>query len=56
MIAYLFEVYPCKFCISTICIFPVIRPRTSQVLLQRSLLFNNIAFYACKQIFMDEKF
>ena len=56
MIPYLLEVYPCKCRISTICSFPVIHPRSSQLYLQRSLLFNTIAFYACKQIFTAEKF
>ena len=56
MTAYLFEVYPCKFHISTICSFPIIHPRTSQLFLKRSLLFHIIAFYACKQVFTAEKF
>ena len=56
MITYLLEVYPSKFRISTICSFPIIHPRTSQLFLQCSLLFNIIAFYACKQIFTAEKF
>ena len=52
----MFEVYPFKFRISTICSFPVIHPRTSQRLLQRSLLLNiSIAFYACKQIVTAKK-
>ena len=56
MIAYSFEVYPCKFRISTICTFPIIHPKNSQLFLQGSLLFDIKAFYACKQIFTVEKF
>ena len=56
MIAYLFEVYPCKFRISTIYSFPIIHPRSSQLFLQRSLLFNIIVFYASKQTFTAKKF
>ena len=55
MIASLFEVYSCKFRISTICSFPIIPPRTPQLFLKRSLLFNIIAFYVCKQTFTAEK-
>ena len=34
----------------TICSFPIIHPKIPQLFLQSSLLFNAIAFYACKQI------
>ena len=56
MIASLLEVYPCKFRISTICTFPIIHPRTPKLFLQRSLVFNITAFYACKQTSTADKF